>query len=84
MTAVVPEQPAPAVEYRERLITGIVVVVPRVLAGADDGIVAVAFGSYCSPPEYHMRNSLVCSSQITCGQMTATFSHAVDAGFAFK
>src|SRR5262245_28355554 len=45
----------------------------------------MAFGSYCSPPEYHMRYSLRSASYSTCGHMTATFSHgwsAVSTGFS--
>src|SRR6516165_7833245 len=51
------------------------------------GLVAypMAFGSYCSPPEYHIRYSFRPASYPTCGHMTATFSHgcsAVRTGFS--
>src|SRR6516162_10036485 len=39
----------------------------------------MALGSFCSPPEYHIRNSLALSSNRTCGHMTATFSHGSSA-----
>src|SRR5262249_44212470 len=45
----------------------------------------MAFGSYGSPPEYHMRYPLRSASYSTCGHMTATFSHgcsAVSTGFS--
>src|SRR5271166_6990704 len=34
----------------------------------------MASGSYCSPPEYHIWNRFVSSSQRTCGHITAAFS----------
>jgi hypothetical protein len=52
------------------------------------GLVAypIAFGSFCSPPEYHIRNRPASSSQITDGHITAIpFSHgwsAASTGFS--
>ena len=39
----------------------------------------IAFGSYCSPPEYHIWKTFSFSFQSTCGHMTEVFSHVSSA-----